>query len=39
MIKSLADLQPGALVVHLEHGIGRYLGLEVLDVGDTTANT
>ncbi|HSH28039.1 MAG TPA: transcription-repair coupling factor [Wenzhouxiangella sp.] len=37
MIKSLADLQPGALIVHLEHGIGRYLGLEVLDAGDTTA--
>jgi len=35
LIKSLADLQPGALVVHLEHGIGRYLGLEVLDVGDS----
>lgn len=37
MIKSLADLQIGALVVHLEHGIGRYLGLEVLDAGDATA--
>ncbi len=37
LIKSLTDLQAGALVVHLEHGIGRYLGLEVLDVGDTTA--
>ncbi|MDX1625609.1 MAG: transcription-repair coupling factor [Wenzhouxiangellaceae bacterium] len=36
LVRSLADLQPGALVVHLEHGIGRYLGLEVLDVGDTT---
>ena len=35
LVKSLADLQPGALVVHLEHGIGRYLGLEVLDVGDS----
>ncbi|MFO7763022.1 MAG: transcription-repair coupling factor [Wenzhouxiangellaceae bacterium] len=34
IVRSLADLQPGALVVHLEHGIGRYLGLEVLDVGD-----
>ena len=34
MIKSLAELQAGALVVHLEHGIGRYLGLEVLEVGD-----
>jgi transcription-repair coupling factor (superfamily II helicase) len=36
MVKSLADLQAGALVVHLEHGIGRYLGLEVLDVSDST---
>lgn len=36
LVKSLADLQAGALVVHLEHGIGRYLGLEVLDVGDST---
>jgi len=35
IVRSLADLQSGALVVHLEHGIGRYLGLEVLDVGDT----
>ncbi|MBY6205401.1 transcription-repair coupling factor [Halomonas denitrificans] len=35
LVRSLADLQPGALVVHLEHGIGRYIGLEVLDVGDT----
>ena len=36
LVRSLADLQTGALVVHLEHGIGRYLGLEVLDIGDTT---
>ena len=36
MIKSLADLQAGALVVHLEHGIGRYLGLEVLEVSEST---
>ncbi|MDT8409069.1 MAG: transcription-repair coupling factor [Wenzhouxiangellaceae bacterium] len=35
LVRSLADLQTGALVVHLEHGIGRYIGLEVLDVGDT----
>ncbi|NDY94707.1 transcription-repair coupling factor [Wenzhouxiangella limi] len=34
LVKSLADLQPGALIVHLEHGIGRYRGLEVLEVGD-----
>jgi len=37
LIKSLSDLQSGALVVHLEHGIGRYLGLEVLEVGDHQA--
>lgn len=37
LIKSLSDLQSGALVVHLEHGIGRYLGLEVLSVGDHQA--
>ncbi len=36
LVKSLADLQSGALVVHMEHGIGRYLGLEVLEVGDST---
>ncbi len=30
LIKSLAELSTGALVVHLEHGIGRYRGLEVL---------
>jgi len=34
IVRSLAELAEGALVVHLEHGIGRYLGLEVLDVGD-----
>ena len=27
------DLSPGDFVVHLEHGIGRYLGLKVLPVG------
>ncbi len=37
MIKSLTDLQAGALVVHLEHGIGCYLGLEVLDAGEIVA--
>ena len=33
IIKSLAELQVGAPVVHEDHGIGRYLGLEVLAVG------
>ncbi|PKL96636.1 MAG: transcription-repair coupling factor [Gammaproteobacteria bacterium HGW-Gammaproteobacteria-8] len=35
IVRSLADLQAGALVVHIEHGIGRYLGLEVLELGET----
>lgn len=28
---SLLDLKPGDFVVHKEHGIGRYLGLKVID--------
>ncbi len=37
IIKSLTELNPGAPVVHLEHGIGRYLGLDTFDVeGQTT---
>ncbi|MBE9515809.1 MAG: transcription-repair coupling factor, partial [Proteobacteria bacterium] len=34
IIKSLAELRIGDAVVHEEHGVGRYLGLEILDVGD-----
>ena len=34
LIKSLMDLQSGALIVHLDHGIGRYRGLEVLKTSD-----
>ncbi|MDP6795726.1 MAG: transcription-repair coupling factor [Verrucomicrobiota bacterium] len=30
------DLSPGDFVVHLQHGIGRYLGLKVLPVGTRT---
>ncbi len=33
IIRDLTDLTPGAPVVHEEHGVGRYLGLEVLDTG------
>lgn len=29
-VRDLAELQPGKLVVHLEHGIGRYLGLQTI---------
>lgn len=32
-IKSYSELQVGDLVVHVNHGIGKYLGMETLDVG------
>ncbi len=32
-IQSLADLHPGAPVVHEDHGVGRYRGLTTLTVG------
>jgi transcription-repair coupling factor (superfamily II helicase) len=34
ILKNLAELKVGDAVVHEEHGIGRYLGLQILDVGD-----
>ena len=37
MIRDLAELRIGDPVVHLEHGVGRYLGLETLDLGDGPA--
>ena len=33
VIKSLAEIRPGAPVVHIEHGVGRYLGLRTLSSG------
>ena len=33
VVRSLAELAAGAPVVHEHHGVGRYLGLEVLDIG------
>ena len=33
IIRDLTDLAPGAPVVHEQHGVGRYLGLQNLDVG------
>ena len=33
LIASVSDLNEGDLVVHAEHGIGRFEGLETLDVG------
>ncbi len=35
VVRNLAELQIGSPVVHEEHGIGRYLGLQTLAVGDT----
>ena len=32
IIRNLAELNEGAPVVHEEHGVGRYLGLQILDV-------
>ena len=37
ILQSLADLTPGAPVVHEDHGIGRYEGLQRMDVGDAPA--
>lgn len=34
MIRNLAELLPGVPVVHEDYGVGRYLGLEILNVGD-----
>ncbi|MGB2078327.1 MAG: transcription-repair coupling factor, partial [Vibrio sp.] len=32
----LAELKPGQPVVHIDHGIGRYLGLQTLEAGGIT---
>ena len=34
IIRNLAELTVGDAVVHEDHGVGRYLGLQTLDVGD-----
>jgi len=33
IIANLTDLAPGAPVVHIDHGVGRYEGLSRLDIG------
>lgn len=35
-LRMLRDLTPGDLVVHLDHGVGRFSGLEKLEVGGRT---
>ncbi|MBT8040176.1 MAG: transcription-repair coupling factor [Gammaproteobacteria bacterium] len=37
IIRNLSDLAPGAPVVHEDHGVGRYQGLETLDIDDRPA--
>ena len=37
IIRDLADLHPGSPVVHEEYGVGRYLGLQTMDVGGLTS--
>lgn len=34
-LAELSALNPGDLVVHMDHGIGRYIGLEAIGVGDS----
>ncbi|MGI6096768.1 MAG: transcription-repair coupling factor [Dethiobacteria bacterium] len=36
LLRSYQDLTPGDYVVHEQHGIGRYLGLRTLEVGNVT---
>ncbi|WP_028292905.1 transcription-repair coupling factor [Oceanobacter kriegii] len=36
VIRDLTELKEGAPVVHLDHGIGRYMGLQALDAGGQT---
>ncbi|ABM62032.1 transcription-repair coupling factor [Halorhodospira halophila SL1] len=36
VIRDLSDLHEGAPVVHEDHGVGRYVGLQSLSVGDVT---
>ncbi len=37
VIRNLNDLHIGAPVVHEDHGVGRYLGLQKLNLGETDA--
>lgn len=32
VIKNLSELNPGSPVVHLDHGVGRYLGLQIIEL-------
>lgn len=32
-IKSYSEIKPGDYIVHIHHGIGRYVGIETLEIG------
>ena len=36
IIRNLAELATGQPVVHIEHGVGRFIGLQTLDAGGVT---
>jgi len=37
IIRNLTELHPGAAVVHIDHGVGRYVGLQTLTIDDAPA--
>ncbi|ABV37440.1 transcription-repair coupling factor [Shewanella sediminis HAW-EB3] len=37
LVKNLAELKVGQPIVHLDHGVARYMGLETLDTGGLIA--
>ncbi|EED34215.1 transcription-repair coupling factor [Luminiphilus syltensis NOR5-1B] len=37
VIRDLTELSPGVPVVHLEHGVGRYIGLQTLEIENDPA--
>src|SRR5690606_2709116 len=36
VVRNLAELSIGSPVVHIEHGVGRYQGLQTITTGDIT---
>lgn len=37
IVKDLTELTIGSPIVHIDHGVGRYLGLQTLQLGEQTA--
>ncbi|QAX82035.1 transcription-repair coupling factor [Candidatus Pseudomonas adelgestsugas] len=37
MIKDLTELRDGMAVVHIDHGVGRYLGMQILEIDNEVA--